>query len=99
MWFKLEVITVEEAPADGSDALEAMLGVFDEASEQKSSPMAEAPESTRAALMVEVANRLCHLTCLSVLLDGLTNEPVQVCNGHTFRMKSDKEYCLTLVKV
>lgn len=54
-----------EAPADGSDALEAMLEGFDDAGIRRAS-LKDAPESIRACLMVEVANRLCWYNRLKV---------------------------------
>ena len=63
----LEVIVPDETPADGSDALETMLEAFDTPDAVKPLPsLKDAPETVRACLMVEVANRLCWYSRLKV---------------------------------
>eukprot|EP00438_Fugacium_kawagutii_P002827 Skav214113 [mRNA] locus=scaffold1185:358918:363703:- [translate_table: standard] len=58
-----QVILPEEEAADGSDALEAMLQGFDDAA---AGSLKDAPESIKACLLVEVANRLCWYNRLKV---------------------------------
>ena len=57
-----EVIEVQEAQEEGSDALEAMLDAFNppaRAEAQAPDAVEEAPPEVRATMLVELANRLC----------------------------------------
>ncbi|CAJ1400036.1 unnamed protein product [Effrenium voratum] len=53
------IVEEEEEKAEGSDALEAMLGLFDGSSASPPSTLKDAPDDIRACLLVELANRLC----------------------------------------